>query len=597
MTRQYIHVDSSYRNRLLYPNPSDFVIPYVSPTGTNIQTYMNPVSKYLPLYNFIFPECSLSQSIDFFDTGSVIANSSVKLNITGGNSLQIFWDSSDLQTFLGDFQDTPKNHDGLIGLYFVYGASSPYQSAQIIDFDESSFSITLDSSVTLNLSTVSYGYIYNTSSSSKILLNGRFNTSVVYDASDLYIYNASRSEKRHVTILNNRILELDEAFSSSWTVNDFYLLFRNRSPIVYKFSKFTGLDSYYTSCVKSLRFIKSDASKLMYGKEYELFQETTMASTGVKIRWIRSKTNNDNFEIISRGLDVFAGNRLVNSDLSLTFDVSLCYQAFKIDISEKLSQTYKNTFFTPLLFTPLYNQSNKYSNNEISFNIFPVIFDDYDYANAPTNYQQLQNLTGSGIIYDLQYDTSEKATIIYVNAFDVDLLERFNDTSSYSSWWDDCVFALNSAEQFSPLNYSGSTVSSDESVCYEIELVNLIFPNTFLNGLKVLTSFYPYFLVEFSNLSYSFQNTNSLLTNNPNAQRALFPIPISDVSSPIISQFLNLSCPCSQIVKFKPNDSFHFRIFYPNGDTLTTFEKDTLLPYAPNPVVQLSAVFSIKRLG
>lgn len=594
MTRQYIHVDSSYRNRLLYPNPSDFVIPNVSPTGTNVQTYMNPVSKYLPLYNFIFPECSLSQSIDFFDTGSVIANSSVKLNITGGNSLQIFLDASDLETFLGDFQETAKNHDGLIGLYFVYGSGSPYQSAQIIDFDESSFSVTLDSPVTLDLSTVSYGYIYNTSSSSKILLNGRFNTKVVYDASDLYIYNASQSEIRHVTIFNNGVLELDEAFSSSWTVNDFYLLFRNRSPIVYKLAKFTDLDTYYTSCVKSLRFIKSDPSKLIYGKEYELFEATTMAVTGVKIRWIRSKSNNDHFEIVSRGLNVFTGNLLVNSDVSLTFEVALCYQAFKINISEKLSKTYINTFFTPLLFTPLYDQSDKYSNHEISFNVFPILSDDYE--NAPTNYQQLQNLTGSGIIYDLKYDTNENATIIYVNAFDVVLLERFNETAFYSSWWDDCVFALNSAEQFSPLNYSGSIVSSDESVCYEIELVNLIFPNTFLNGLKVLTSFYPYFLVEFSNLSYSFQNTNSLLTNNPNAQRALFPVPISDISSPIISQFLNLNCPCAQIVKFKPNDSFHFRIFYPNGDTLTTFDKDTLLPYPPNPTVQLSAVFSIKRL-
>lgn len=591
MTRQYIHVDSSYRNRLLYPNPSDFVTPYVAPSGTNLQTYMNPVSKYLPLYNLVFPLCSLNRSIDFFDTGSIVPNSSVQLTITGGNSLQIFFDPVDLETFLGDFENDATNHDGLIGLYFVYGSALPYQSARIIDFDESAFSVTLDSPVTLDLSLLSYGYIYNTSTASKILVNGSLKTMLVYDVSDLYIYNSTLSETRHVTIFNNGLLELDEAFSSSWTVNDFYLLFRNRSPVVHKFLKFSVPDSYYVSCVKSMRLIKSDQSKLTYNQEYELIDAITMASTGVKIRWVRS-TNNMPFKITSNGLNVFTGTLLVTADLSLTFEVSSCYQAFKV--SQKLSMSYKNTFFTPLLFTPLYDRSERYVNNEISFNVFPIAFDNYD--TPPTNYQQLQNLTGSAIIYDLYYDTTENATIIYVNPFDGDLLERFQDTTSYPGWWDDCVFALNSAEQYSPLNYSGSTVSSDESVCYEIELVNLIFPNTYLNGLKVLTSFYPYFLVEFSNLSYSFQNTNSLLTNNPNAQRALFPIPISDVSSPLISQFLNLNCPCSQIVKFKPNDSFHFRIFYPNGETLATFSKDTLPPYVPDPTVQLSAVFSIKRL-
>ena len=591
MPRQSIHVDSSYRNRLLYPNPSDFVTPYVAPSGMNLQTYMNPVSKYLPLYNFVFPICSLNQSIDFFDTGSVVPNSSVQLTITGGNSLQVVFDPVDLETFLGDFENGAKNHDGLIGLYFVYGSALPYQSARIIDFDESAFSVTLDASVTLDLSLLSYGYIYNTSTASTILVNGSLKTMLVYDVSDLYLYNSTLSETRHVTVFNNGLLELEEAFSPSWTANDFYLLFRNRSPVVHKLLKFSVPDSYYLSCVKSMRLVKSDLSKLTYNQEYELIDALTLAPTGVKVRWVRSM-NNTPFKITSNGLNVFTGTLLVTADLSLTFEVSSCYQAFKV--SEKLSMAYKNTFFTPLLFTPLYDRSERYVNNEISFNVFPITFDSYD--TPPTNYQQLQNLTGSAIIYDLYYDTAENATIIYINPYDVGLLARFQDTTAYPGWWNDCVFALNSAEQYSPLNYSGSTVSSDESVCYEIELVNLIFPNTYLNGLKVLTSFYPYFLVEFSNLSYSFQNTNSLLTNNPNAQRALFPVPISDVSSPLISQFLNLNCPCSQVVKFKPNDSFHFRIFYPNGETLTTFSKDTLPPYVPDPTVQLSAVFSIRRL-
>lgn len=590
MTTQFIHVDSTYRNRLLYPNPSDFVVPYVSPTGTNIQTFMNPVSTLLPVYNFVFPYCSLSQSIDFFDNGDVVDNSSIQITITGGNSIQLTLDSSELELFLGELSNSNQNHATLVGFLFVYGTASPYQSSLIIAYDENSSTITLENELSIDLTTTDYGYIYNDSTASTIRLNGNLKNLLMYDTSNLYLYDATISEIIPVNLLNNRILELSNSFSSTWSINDFYIVFREKSPAIFEMKLFDDINQYFSYGVRSLQLVKKTINPII-GTIFKLYHSNTLQDTGVKIKW-RANHANPPYEIVSNGIHVQNGDLLITEDAQMTFQVSTVYQVF--NINEKLSRNYINTFFTPFLLTPMFKNSSLFVNNEISYNVFPIMYSSY--SDAPSNYQAFQNLTGSAIIYHLEYNSVTDTTYIYINPYDSDILDRFENTSEFPVWWPQCLFSLNTSEQFCPLNYSGSMISSEESVCYEIKLINLIFPNTFLNGLKVLTSFFPYFLVEFSNLSYSYQNTNILLTNNPNAQKALFPIPISDVSSPLTSQFLNLSCPCGQIVKFKPNDSFHFRILYPNGETLTTYDLETLLPYTPNPLIQLSAVFSIKRI-
>ena len=51
-----------------------------------------------------------------------------------------------------------------------------------------------------------------------------------------------------------------------------------------------------------------------------------------------------------------------------------------------------------------------------------------------------------------------------------------------------------------------------------------------------------------------------------------------------------------QTLKFKPNDNFKFGVYLPNGDPFKTIEEDTTSPLKPNPLVQISAVFSLKRL-
>lgn len=598
--QQYIHVDSSYRNRLLYPNPTDFVVPYVTPNGMGIQTYTNPVSKFMPLYNFVFPECSLSTSIDFFDTGTVVSNSSVQLTITGGNSTEIVFDPDDVRVFLGtDIPSTP-NPSSMSGWFFVYGTAAPYQSSEILVFNPSAFSITLSTGITLDLASLSYGYIYNNSTPSKIRINGDLRNVLAYNTTELYLLNTSTDEVRPATLTQTRTLELTTPFTSSgWSVNAFYMLFRYQHPVLHKLVPFPS-GGYYTNSARSLKYSvpSNTLASSPLGSVYELLFKDTMTPSGVKIKFVRPLSSHQFgyypcFEMVAYGLGVNTGDTLVTPDGVHVFIVTSSYQVFKVD--GRLTASYKNTFFTPFLFTPMFSNPQDFNHYEIAYNVFPLTFRDYN--EPPANYQLLQNQTGSAIVYNVQFLDTENKSLVFINAYEGDVLSRLDNTSGYpTDMWKNCLFSFNSADQYNPLNYNGTTVSSDESVCYRIQLVNLIMPNTFLNSLKVLTSFYPYFLIEFSNLSMSYQNTNSLFTNNPNAQRALFPIPISDVSSPLISQFLNLGCPCDQTIKFKPNDSFRIRIFFPNGESIVPFDKDTLLPYEPDPLLQISAVFSIERL-
>jgi len=152
-------------------------------------------------------------------------------------------------------------------------------------------------------------------------------------------------------------------------------------------------------------------------------------------------------------------------------------------------------------------------------------------------------------------------------------------------------------DNYNPLIYNGSVVSQNETVAYEINLVNLTLPNIVLTtGSRA--AFYPYLYVELSNVTASSSSSKNIIySNNPNSTRALFLVPITDISDPIRSPFIKLDAGSMvQTVKFKPNDCLRFSVFLPNGQLYTTVMSDYYSPSEPNPFVQIDALFGIKRL-
>lgn len=148
-----------------------------------------------------------------------------------------------------------------------------------------------------------------------------------------------------------------------------------------------------------------------------------------------------------------------------------------------------------------------------------------------------------------------------------------------------------------PFTYTGSLVSQQQSVCYEIELLNLVIPNTLLqSGSRAV--FYPYLYVELQSVSSSSSGSNGLIySNNPNANKMLFRAVVDDNAGALISPFIKIDGDgMVQTIKFKPNDALRFAVYIPNGSLFETSITDTTSPTRPDPLVQISALFSLKRL-
>lgn len=156
-----------------------------------------------------------------------------------------------------------------------------------------------------------------------------------------------------------------------------------------------------------------------------------------------------------------------------------------------------------------------------------------------------------------------------------------------------------SYDNLNPFIYTGSQVSQQEMVCYEIELLNLSLPNKTLNvGVGSRITFYPYVYVEIANVSGSSAGIkNTIYSNNPNSSRMIFRVTIDDVPNPIISSFVKVDGDgMVQTLKFKPNDNLRFSVHLPNGQIYETVDIEHTAPNPPNPEIQISALFSIKRL-
>jgi len=156
-----------------------------------------------------------------------------------------------------------------------------------------------------------------------------------------------------------------------------------------------------------------------------------------------------------------------------------------------------------------------------------------------------------------------------------------------------------SYDNFNPFQYSGSLVSQQDMVCYEIELINLIVPNETLKvALGGLPAFYPYLYVELSNISSSGGGIrNTIYSNVPYASKATFRVPIDDIPQPEVATFIKIDGDgMVQTIKFKPNDNLFFSLYFYDGEVYTTITKERYSPLPPEPFIQISCLFSFRRL-
>lgn len=150
-----------------------------------------------------------------------------------------------------------------------------------------------------------------------------------------------------------------------------------------------------------------------------------------------------------------------------------------------------------------------------------------------------------------------------------------------------------SRDNFNPISYSGNVTSQQEAVAHEVELLNLIIPNVPLKNSHSIGT-HPYFYVIFQ--THSVNNKNVICSNNENANKAVFIVKSSKEDHHKNFCYLSISG-MVQTIKFKPNENLVFGIYLPNGQPLEFLEQDDFSPFPPKDYLQISGVFSMKRLS
>jgi hypothetical protein len=219
----------------------------------------------------------------------------------------------------------------------------------------------------------------------------------------------------------------------------------------------------------------------------------------------------------------------------------------------------------------------------------PYLYNVYTQGNS-SNYNPTSNLTAP-------YDQTRRISISTSGATTtINVSPPFTVAPSVGMTVEILNFAY---DNLCPFTYTGSLVSQQEMVCYEVELISLILPNVILQGgLGAKISKYPYVYVGLQNVSSSGAGLRNIIySNNPSANNSLFRVPISDITQTGSSAFVKLNGNgMVQTIKFKPNDNLLFFVTYPNGELFNTLSSQRFSPYPPNFIYQLSAMFSLKRI-
>lgn len=152
-------------------------------------------------------------------------------------------------------------------------------------------------------------------------------------------------------------------------------------------------------------------------------------------------------------------------------------------------------------------------------------------------------------------------------------------------------------DNYSPFTYNGSMASQNQSVSYDISLNSLVLPNVILSsGGRI--AYYPYVYVEIENVSTTTgANKNIIYSNNPNAYRAIFKVPITDLNHPATTPFVKLTGNgMVQTMTFKPNADMKVTVRLPDGTIFTPQKSDTSYGQPPDIMLQLSMLFGMTRV-
>ena len=598
MDRKYIMIDSTFRDRLLYPNPAEFIMPINANIGNSPFNSTNPLADGYPIHSF----CFLSMGATFSGT------------VVGGNPSALQVDSSiDALVGLSDPDNgTTLNEANNCIINLTLTVPSDANSYRIISYDSVRRIIYLDTPI-LEAFVLPFAYtIRNDSTAGSIVLQG-YNVSFrgyssnengyfISSNQPVYIWDQTLNEV-NVGVLVNYNIVLTKPFSAGWSVNDKYTM-----ALKQEIDRGTIMSPYYLSSGIYQIDITSPGSSYTTGMEVQIvtsYDSRPVESLAVaRVVFVQSDGGGvGRLEILYCGKDYTLSGEYYMLPVGETFRQGLgtvvitgTGVGFLVN-SKAEHMAMAGCYMMPILFTAEY-RLNPADNTKLQINpnnSLPYVPN----RNMPNNNIMTGNSL-NGLTPIVAVFTYQGKLILLTQPVDCELYDRFACTNlaSFPEALDYQILPF-LRDGCVNMDYRGTMVSSNQMVCYSLAVNTLILPNQILNlPFGALTSSYPYVFLEITNETASSGHNKSIIySNNPNAVSVTFVCSISDVNNPITTKFINISSDrSSQIVKFKPNDNLKFRVSMPDGLTFETELCDYIPPLQANPLLQITCLVEITRL-
>ena len=632
----YLLISSAYRDRLLYPNPAEFVIPFgtinnINQNTFNVFTTTNPITNNFPEFNSSWTNY-FSIDKDKFIT-SILSGSNNKLIVDENvNSVLLGIDREPLPDEIISFRQKLENcYDILRGFWIQIIIDGNLYSRMIQFYEPTTRTITLrnpfpflsfeDGPIECQIMNTFKLTPNSPSEERYISINGDFlrNSPLIYFDSDIFIYNVNRNEfKKTLQFIEEfHKYELKEEISND-EITDQFMLFGNVISSFCGTIEFQKNNSYFTFIPSSLLWysrgigyrmgmkvrLEMDLESNIENPNYFTIFEITNVSLLGEIQDFELK-------VIQLGSqEFFTGKqyRIIPTEISFPVSQMATIQigSFSLGFEIKFKGEQPNplsllgTYFFPIIMSQQYRLGNNIIYFQPNNTITPS-----NQKNEPIDLSTSQSMNGVVGIKSASRLDDGTYLIITQQYNNIDKLRLLSKAKKENKIPDYCLGIENflilsfSSEGVVPLNYTGSQITQSQMSCYELSVASLILPNLILQTTSgLLTSSYPYVFVELSNETMpSGGNTDIIYSNNPNSTKNTFICPTLDVNNPEITKFVKIASAGSQIMKFSPYDNLKVRISLPNGQTFKTEVTDYLVPNEPNPRIQITLLVQILQLS
>lgn len=633
---QYFLISSAYRNRLLYPNPGKFVVPFGSNNNVNLNifnvfTTTNPTSTAFPVYNNCWTNFGDVENVFLFPTKIVGGSNSAPVVEPNVNRDLLGVDPNPKPTerFYLE-QPLDKAFDILKSFLFVVELDGIRYVRIISGYDPIKSQLVLMEPLPIfDLEggpiscSIAHPFFDMQEQQGTIVINGPFlgaSTFTIFDF-EFYVYNLTVNEVRKVisfsTSLSRAVLE--RPFSDKASIIDQYQLLTQTRPIgLGKLLPFPDQCWY--------QFVPDNFHWQTRGSNWrvnDIFifrtlhdsQEDVKGFPKYRVVSVGPLGEIQDIELHELGSQKLQINQpyILDHIHANNSSATVFIVAFSLIFHLRFSDDYQSQFqlvgnyFFPLLQSQQYVAKGDKISVQPTNTIAPdgVFPENNPVIRENTTYDLLESQSTCGVTgIKRVVRLGRESVIIYtqnyssLSKFDI-LAKNIQDIPPFFRGIDNFLILPFSSEGVVPLNFTGTQITQTQMSCYNMSITNLILPNRILAvGDGLLTSSYPFVFVSITNENNpNGGGFNRFCSNNPFATKALFICSISDVNNPDTTKFIKISSDgATQNVKFSPVDSLGIEVSLPNGVSFQTEDTDYIVPQMPNPLLQITLFVEVQKV-